>query len=160
MNIVGRSAEGQGQLSNMEATSSYQVSTSTPGTTPDIDNEDDDNKQVNTTCNTTSQTKHATTNDPKPPRSKRARSSSGQVAHALHELAEVSKQLARPNEEEVSSINLFAQCLNELQQLDGLDENSMINAVTVLKDDKNATAFLTLKGTLRLAWLHSECAKI
>ncbi|KAH7518436.1 hypothetical protein FEM48_Zijuj09G0171400 [Ziziphus jujuba var. spinosa] len=51
--------------------------------------------------------------------------------------------------------NLYQKCLEELQKLEDLDDIEFTKAVNVLKDDKNAIAFMTIKGPRRLIWLKS-----
>ncbi|KAK8625173.1 hypothetical protein V6N13_090049 [Hibiscus sabdariffa] len=50
---------------------------------------------------------------------------------------------------------LYQKCLEELQHLEELDDAEFTNSVNVLKDDKNAMAFMTIKGPRRLIWLRS-----
>lgn len=50
---------------------------------------------------------------------------------------------------------LYQKCLEELQKLEDLDDIEFAKAVNVLKDDKNAIAFMTIKGPRRLIWLKS-----
>lgn len=50
---------------------------------------------------------------------------------------------------------LYQKCLEDLQKLEELDDIEFANAVNVLKDDKNAIAFMTIKGPRRLIWLRS-----
>lgn len=50
---------------------------------------------------------------------------------------------------------MYQKCLEELQRLEELDESEFIKAVSVLRDDKNAIAFMTIKGPRRLTWLRS-----
>ncbi|XP_021627819.1 uncharacterized protein At2g29880 [Manihot esculenta] len=50
---------------------------------------------------------------------------------------------------------MYQKCLEDLQKLEELDDNEFINGVNVLKDDKNAIAFMTIKGPRRLMWLRS-----
>lgn len=49
----------------------------------------------------------------------------------------------------VSSTTLYKNCLEDL------DDNEFAKAVNALKDDKNAIAFMTIKGPRRLTWLRS-----
>ncbi|XP_039040845.1 uncharacterized protein At2g29880-like [Hibiscus syriacus] len=50
---------------------------------------------------------------------------------------------------------LYQKCLEELQHLEELDDAEFTKSVNVLKDDKNAIAFMTIKGPRRLIWLRS-----
>ena len=49
----------------------------------------------------------------------------------------------------------YQKCLEELQHLKELDDAEFTKSVNVLKDDKNAIAFMTIKGPRRLIWLSS-----
>lgn len=49
----------------------------------------------------------------------------------------------------------YQRCLEELQEIEELDDLEFAKAVNALKDDKNAIAFLTIKGRRRLIWLGS-----
>ncbi|XP_048234402.1 uncharacterized protein At2g29880 isoform X2 [Ricinus communis] len=51
--------------------------------------------------------------------------------------------------------SIYQKCLEELQKLEELDETEFTKAVNVLKDDKNAIAFMTIRGPRRLMWLRS-----
>lgn len=50
---------------------------------------------------------------------------------------------------------MYQKCLEELQKLEQLDDTEFTKAVSVLRDDKNAIAFMTIKGPRRLMWLRS-----
>ncbi|XP_012081739.2 uncharacterized protein At2g29880 isoform X1 [Jatropha curcas] len=50
---------------------------------------------------------------------------------------------------------MYQKCLEELQKLQELNDTEFTKAVNVLKDDKNAIAFMTIKGPRRLIWLRS-----
>lgn len=50
---------------------------------------------------------------------------------------------------------MYQKCLEELQKLDEFDDTEFVKAVNVLRDDKNAIAFMTIKGPRRLMWLRS-----
>jgi hypothetical protein len=54
-----------------------------------------------------------------------------------------------------SETTLYQKCLEDLQQLEELDDTEFTKAVNVLRDDKNAIAFMTIKGPRRLTWLRS-----
>ena len=49
----------------------------------------------------------------------------------------------------------YQKCLEELQHLKELDDAEFTKSVNVLRDDKNAIAFMTIKGPRRLIWLRS-----
>ncbi|KAJ4716010.1 Myb/SANT-like domain containing protein [Melia azedarach] len=55
-----------------------------------------------------------------------------------------------------SEKTLYQKCLEDLQNLEELDDTEFTKAVNVLKDDKNAIAFMTIKGPRRLIWLKSQ----
>lgn len=55
----------------------------------------------------------------------------------------------------LSEKTLYQKCLEDLQNLEELDDTEFMKAVNVLKDDKNAIAFMTIKGLRRLIWLRS-----
>ncbi|XVF11222.1 hypothetical protein REPUB_Repub08aG0007600 [Reevesia pubescens] len=57
--------------------------------------------------------------------------------------------------ESSNKTTLYQKCLEELQDLEGLDDTEFVKAVNFLKDDKNAIAFTTIKGPRRLVWLRS-----
>lgn len=50
---------------------------------------------------------------------------------------------------------MYQKCLEELQKVDEFDDTEFVKAVNVLRDDKNAIAFMTIKGPRRLMWLRS-----
>lgn len=50
---------------------------------------------------------------------------------------------------------IYQRCLEELQRIDELDDSEFSKAVCALKDDKNAIAFMTIRGPRRLIWLRS-----
>jgi hypothetical protein len=54
-----------------------------------------------------------------------------------------------------NELTLYQKCLEDLQQLEELDDTEFTKAVNVLRDDKNAVAFMTIKGRRRLTWLRS-----
>ena len=58
-----------------------------------------------------------------------------------------------------STKDLYEICLEELQKIEELDEDTIIEAVKLLRDGQNAIAFMTLKGPLRLRWLCQNCAR-
>ncbi|RVW38620.1 hypothetical protein CK203_075539 [Vitis vinifera] len=51
---------------------------------------------------------------------------------------------------------MYQKCLEELQGLEELDDSEFTKAVNVLRDDKNAIAFMTIKGPRRLTWLRNS----
>lgn len=50
---------------------------------------------------------------------------------------------------------LYQRCLEELQRIEELNDSEFATAVNLLKDEKNAIAFLTIKGPRRVIWLRS-----
>ncbi|XWS62657.1 hypothetical protein CRYUN_Cryun06bG0029500 [Craigia yunnanensis] len=50
---------------------------------------------------------------------------------------------------------LYQKCTEELQHLEELDDAEFTKSVNVLNDDKNAIAFMTIKGARHLIWLRS-----
>ncbi|XP_065868025.1 uncharacterized protein At2g29880-like [Euphorbia lathyris] len=50
---------------------------------------------------------------------------------------------------------MYEKCLEDLQKLEELDDTEFSKAVSALKDDKNAMAFMKIKGPRRLIWLRS-----
>ncbi|ERM99759.1 hypothetical protein AMTRI_Chr11g158660 [Amborella trichopoda] len=50
----------------------------------------------------------------------------------------------------------YRSCLNELQGLQGFSETEVVQLVEILKDAYNRDAFMTLKGSVRVAWLRSK----
>ncbi|KAJ6402955.1 hypothetical protein OIU84_014962 [Salix udensis] len=50
---------------------------------------------------------------------------------------------------------VYQKCLEQLQKLDEFDDTEFVKAVNVLRDDKNAIAFMAIKGPRRLMWLRS-----
>lgn len=55
----------------------------------------------------------------------------------------------------MSEKTLYQKCLEDLQKLEELDDDEFSKAVNVLKDEKNAIAFMTIKGHRRIFWLKS-----
>lgn len=74
--------------------------------------------------------------------------------NALYEIfsAATLKAVRRNKSNEKS---MYQKCLEELQKLEELDDTEFTQAVNVLKDDKNAIAFMTIRGPRRLIWLRS-----
>ncbi|KAK9286609.1 hypothetical protein L1049_015466 [Liquidambar formosana] len=88
-------------------------------------------------------------------RKKRACNKVGnEIENAFYEMFSAAKfnavQKNRLNEK-----TIYQKCLEELQKLEELDDLEFTKAVNVLKDDKNAIAFMTIKGPRRLTWLRS-----
>ncbi|KAB5561440.1 hypothetical protein DKX38_006397 [Salix brachista] len=50
---------------------------------------------------------------------------------------------------------VYQKCLEQLQKLDEFDDIEFVKAVNVLRDDKNAIAFMAIKGPRCLMWLRS-----
>ncbi|KAI4297743.1 hypothetical protein L6164_037614 [Bauhinia variegata] len=76
------------------------------------------------------------------------------IENALYEVFKAAKSKAKQTN--ASNITLLYQnCLEELQTLKELDDTEFAKAVNALKDDKNAIAFMTIKGPRRLTWLRS-----
>ncbi|KAJ6739233.1 L10-INTERACTING MYB DOMAIN-CONTAINING PROTEIN-LIKE ISOFORM X1 [Salix koriyanagi] len=50
---------------------------------------------------------------------------------------------------------VYQKCLEQLQKLDEFDDTEFVKAVNALRDDKNAIAFMAIKGPRRLMWLRS-----
>ncbi|XP_058094584.1 L10-interacting MYB domain-containing protein-like isoform X2 [Magnolia sinica] len=97
-----------------------------------------------------------------PRRRKRVRvGTGGRIASALERIVAASERLAEStqvaatNEDRLS----YEKCLEELQMVEGLDDMTFMKAVHILRDEKNAVAFLTLKGPRRLTWLMLQCSK-
>eukprot|EP00262_Sarcandra_glabra_P015579 TRINITY_DN4829_c0_g1_i1.p1 TRINITY_DN4829_c0_g1~~TRINITY_DN4829_c0_g1_i1.p1 ORF type:complete len:517 (-),score=80.66 TRINITY_DN4829_c0_g1_i1:227-1693(-) len=78
------------------------------------------------------------------------------IADAFQEMVSYSKLRAM---QDLGSNEKFSyeKCLEELQQMEDLNDKEFVNAVNILKDEKNAIAFLSLKGPRRLTWLKSMC---
>ncbi|XP_010271443.1 PREDICTED: uncharacterized protein At2g29880-like [Nelumbo nucifera] len=88
-------------------------------------------------------------------RSKRVRrKAEDKIADALHEIAMASK-LRATRKAELNEKTLYQKCIEELQEILELDDSEFAKAVNVLKEDKNAIAFITIKGPRRLTWLRS-----
>lgn len=91
---------------------------------------------------------------------KRRRVGTGnRIATALKGIVSASVRLAESAQVPVTNDERFTydKCLEELQLIEGLDDDIFMRAVSVLRDEKNAIAFLTLKGPRRLAWLLLQC---
>ncbi|XP_057965962.1 uncharacterized protein At2g29880-like [Malania oleifera] len=76
------------------------------------------------------------------------------IEHALHEIFSSAKFKAVQNNG-LNEKTLYQKCLEELQKIEELDDSEFVKAVNVLKDDKNAIAFMTIRGARRLIWLRS-----
>lgn len=55
----------------------------------------------------------------------------------------------------LANFSWYNKCLVELQAIKELSQNEKVKAVKILGDEKWAVAFMTLRGTLRVAWLRS-----
>ncbi|XP_042504465.1 L10-interacting MYB domain-containing protein-like [Macadamia integrifolia] len=88
-------------------------------------------------------------------RHKKSRNAELMIAQAISGMALNSKL----NAEQVINSRHYSydKCLEELQELEGLDDSVFVKAVKFLRDEKNAIAFMTLKGPRRLFWLKTEC---
>lgn len=76
------------------------------------------------------------------------------IENALYEMF-CSANFKAAQRKALNEKTLYQKCLEELQKLEELDDVEFTRAVNVLKDDKNAVAFMTLKGPRRLIWLRS-----
>ncbi|OMO98195.1 hypothetical protein COLO4_14074 [Corchorus olitorius] len=110
--------------------------------------------------------KSSTRNDEKPKKRKRVAPSSSAcekracykaVEGTQNSLDEMSSEVKvkTTEKESLNDMTLYQKCLEELQDLEGLDDAEFAKAVNALKDDKNAIAFTTIKGPRRLVWLRS-----
>ncbi|KAJ4951254.1 hypothetical protein NE237_028086 [Protea cynaroides] len=88
-------------------------------------------------------------------RNKKSRNAELMIAQAISGMAFNSKVNAKQviNSRQYS----YDKCLEELQELEGLNDSVFVKAVRLLRDEKNAIAFMTLKGPRRLFWLKTEC---
>ncbi|KAF7841168.1 uncharacterized protein G2W53_003466 [Senna tora] len=81
------------------------------------------------------------------------------IESALYEVFLAAKSRAKQKKKNGASSDgttrLYQKCLEELQKLEELDDNEFAKGVNALKDDKNAIAFMTIKGHRRLTWLRS-----
>ncbi|XP_062082012.1 uncharacterized protein At2g29880-like isoform X2 [Humulus lupulus] len=77
------------------------------------------------------------------------------IENTLYEMF-CSANLKAAQRKAFSEKTLYQKCLEELQGLEELDDMEFAKAVNVLKDDKNAVAFMTIKGPRRLIWLRSQ----
>ncbi|XP_010269913.1 PREDICTED: L10-interacting MYB domain-containing protein-like isoform X2 [Nelumbo nucifera] len=86
---------------------------------------------------------------------KRSRNAELMIARVISEMASNS----RINAKQVVNSRQYSydRCLEELQELEGLEDSVFVKAVRLLRDEKNAIAFMTLKGARRLLWLKAEC---
>lgn len=76
------------------------------------------------------------------------------IENALYEIFSATKFKAMQRNE-CSEKTMYQKCLEDLQKLEELDDTEFTKAVNVLRDDKNAIAFMTIKGPRRLTWLRS-----
>ncbi|KAI9182683.1 hypothetical protein LWI28_027831 [Acer negundo] len=78
------------------------------------------------------------------------------IENALYEMFSAATFKAVQRTSMSDEKTLYQKCLEDLQKLEEeFDDNEFTNAVNVLKDDKNAIAFMTIKGPRRLIWLRS-----
>lgn len=76
------------------------------------------------------------------------------IENALYEIFSATK-LNAIQRNASNELTFYQKCLEDLQQLEELDDTEFAKAVNVLRDDKNAVAFMTIKGHRRLTWLRS-----
>ncbi|MBA0823848.1 hypothetical protein Goarm_020548 [Gossypium armourianum] len=76
------------------------------------------------------------------------------IENAIYEMFSAVKMRALQRDAS-NERTLYHKCLEELQHLEELDDSEFTKSVNVLKDDKNAIAFMTIKGPRRLIWLRS-----
>ena len=76
------------------------------------------------------------------------------IENALYEIFSATKFKAMQRNE-CNEKTMYQKCLEDLQKLEELDDTEFTKAVNVLRDDKNAIAFMTIKGPRRLTWLRS-----
>ncbi|XP_027355449.1 uncharacterized protein LOC113865234 [Abrus precatorius] len=99
--------------------------------------------------------KHKFSNPAESIRKKRAHLKIGEtIENTLYEVFTAAKSKAKQRNAS-NSTTMYKNCLEELQKLEELDDNEFAKAVNALKDDKNAIAFITIKGPRRLTWLRS-----
>eukprot|EP00262_Sarcandra_glabra_P017707 TRINITY_DN6157_c0_g3_i1.p1 TRINITY_DN6157_c0_g3~~TRINITY_DN6157_c0_g3_i1.p1 ORF type:complete len:547 (+),score=84.06 TRINITY_DN6157_c0_g3_i1:3-1643(+) len=148
--LEGTSAEGKGQASHSKTASLIlEENTEDEDSNPKegIPLEEHDKRGESTPAVT-------------PHHKKRKQMSVGnRIADALENPASVSKQLVQPVQTLTTNDSNFSyvRCLEELQKLDGLDEEEMVKAVDLLENEKSAIAFMTITGPRRLAWLRYKC---
>ncbi|ERN16559.1 hypothetical protein AMTRI_Chr11g96540 [Amborella trichopoda] len=88
---------------------------------------------------------------------KRARKDIGEIMlQTLQEMAANSRFRAS-QVAEASSEQELKKCIEELQSMEGLDDGLFVRACKMLKDEKNAVIFMTLKGDRRLLWVKEMC---
>ncbi|RDY09678.1 hypothetical protein CR513_05921, partial [Mucuna pruriens] len=99
--------------------------------------------------------KHKFINPAESIRKKRAHLKIGEtIENTLYEVFTAAKSKAKQRNAP-NSTTMYKNCLEELQKLEELDDDEFAKAVNALKDDKNAIAFMTIKGPRRLIWLRS-----
>ncbi|XP_061342093.1 uncharacterized protein LOC133288376 [Gastrolobium bilobum] len=76
------------------------------------------------------------------------------IENVLYEVFTAAKFKAKQRNAS-NSTTMYKNSLEELQKLEELDDKDFAKAVNALKDDKNAIAFMTIKGPRRLTWLRS-----
>ncbi|KAL2329076.1 hypothetical protein Fmac_022503 [Flemingia macrophylla] len=99
--------------------------------------------------------KHKFMNPAESIRKKRAHLKIGEtIENTLYEVFTAAKSKAKQRNAS-NATTMYKNCLEELQKLEELNDNEFAKAVNALKDDKNAIAFMTIKGPRRLTWLRS-----
>ncbi|ERN03112.1 L10-interacting MYB domain-containing protein [Amborella trichopoda] len=78
------------------------------------------------------------------------------IIEALLEMA-ANSRLRASLDAEASSNQGLKNCIEELQAMEGLDDELLRKACEMLKDEKNATIFMTLEGHRRLVWVKEMC---
>ncbi|RWR73157.1 hypothetical protein CKAN_00141300 [Cinnamomum micranthum f. kanehirae] len=76
---------------------------------------------------------------------------------------EISKMVA--STDRLNSVNsippkdpyAYELCMEELQKMESLEEETFMQAIEVLRDRQYAIAFMTLKEPMRLKWLQKKC---
>ncbi|KAM7479048.1 hypothetical protein LguiA_027261 [Lonicera macranthoides] len=76
------------------------------------------------------------------------------IANAFFEMASASKIRAE-QKVEANGFSKYEKCVDDLQNMEELNEEEILKSLSALRDEKNAIAFLRLKGPLRLAFLRS-----
>ncbi|KAK2985217.1 hypothetical protein RJ640_010506 [Escallonia rubra] len=67
-----------------------------------------------------------------------------------------SKKMRAVRKVEGNRLALYKNCIEDLLKLNNLNQTEFLKAVRALKDDKNAIAFMTMKGHPRLAFLRGR----
>ncbi|XP_058071598.1 L10-interacting MYB domain-containing protein-like [Magnolia sinica] len=93
-------------------------------------------------------------------REKRMRLNVGnRIVDCMQSLVLQSEQLNSPKREPTTNEDSYYKCLEELQELEGLDQSEVLRAVDILKDSMNRVAFWALKADILLEWLKVRCHK-